>query len=417
MHYRKSIPTALAVLGLTFGAGEAAAAGPNDPSRVTADDAAMMAAMQRDLGLSAGEVRKQRALQAKAITLDIQLRASLGATFAGSAYDVKTGKLVVSVSDARHLDDIRAAGADARLVKHSKAELEATKADLDVAAGKAKATSSNDRRATGGARQASVAGMTSWYVDTATNTVHVTVQKGTGKAAKAALAKHGDKVEIEESGLVPTETVNYLDGGDYITGGSGGCSAGFNLRSSWTGVGYLLTAGHCLNPVSTVRGQGGNVFGPTMESWYQWGSDDALVRNDSAGYWIQGPWVDLTPSNGSIFTTRTWTDAPVGTTVCKSGVTTKWTCGSITAKNATVTYTSGVTLYGLTRHNACAEPGDSGGSNLSASTWAAEGVSSGATLIANRCLSFYGQQNVSYYHPIADSLNYYGPRYGVTLFP
>ena len=48
----------------------------------------------------------------------------------------------------------------------------------------------------------------------------------------------------------------------------------------------------------------------------------AGARNDSAGYWIQGPWVDYNPSNGGVITTSSYTDAPVGTTVCKAGITT-----------------------------------------------------------------------------------------------
>ena len=38
----------------------------------------------------------------------------------------------------------------------------------------------------------------------------------------------------------------------------------------------------------------------------------------------------------------------------------RWTCGRITAVNETVS-TAVATVYGLTRHNACVEPGDSGG--------------------------------------------------------
>ncbi len=410
MKYRKSIPTALIVLGFTVSTGPAAAA---EPSRVAANDADIMAAMQRDLGLSPAEARTQRSLQAKAIKLDEQLRASLGAAYVGSAYDAKSGKLVVSLSDARRVDDVRATGAVARVVKHTKADLEAATSDLG-AAGKAKGAGEQDRRR-GGARQANVDGVTSWYVDTMTNTVHVTVKRGKGKAARTALAKHGDAVTVEESDLAPQPTANYMDGGDSI---NGNCSAGINLWSSSLARGFLLTAGHCVAPSSSVYGQGGYYFGPTLESWYTSGWDDALIRNDNAGWWYQGPWVDTNPANGGVITTRSYTDAPVGTTVCKSGMTTKWTCGTITAKNVTITYTSGVTVYGLTRHNACVEKGDSGGANVSwTGSYAAEGVTSGASLrsdgFRDRCLSVFGQANVSYYHPIADSIGYYGPRYGV----
>ena len=67
------------------------------------------------------------------------------------------------------------------------------------------------------------------------------------------------------------------------------------------------------------------------------GVDDALARNDT-GHYIQGPWVDTNPTHGGVITTSSYTDAPVGTTLCKSGITTRWTCGQITAKDETVTY-------------------------------------------------------------------------------
>jgi streptogrisin C len=417
MYSRRSISTAVVVSGLALGAGPAQAA--DSPDRVEANDAGVMAAMQRDLGLSADQVRKQGAQQAKAIKLDQQLRASLGAAFAGSVYDAKSGKLVVSVSDAGRLGEVRAAGADARLVRYSRAQLEAKRSELDVASGRANGAGSRDRRVTAGPRQASVAGLTSWYVDTATNTVRVTVARGQAKAAKSALAKYGDAVTIEATDDAPTPTARYMDGGDNI---NDNCSSGINVRSASLNKGFVVTAGHCVSPSSSVYGQGGTYFGPTLESWYTSGYDDALIRNDNAGFWWQGPWVDTNPADGGVITTRGYTDAPVGTTVCKSGMTTKWTCGTITAKNVTITYTSGVTVYGLTRHNACVEKGDSGGANVSwTGSYAAEGVTSGASLrwdgFRDRCLSAFGQANVSYYHPIADSLNYYGPRYGITTWP
>ena len=76
----------------------------------------------------------------------------------------------------------------------------------------------------------------------------------------------------------------------------------------------------------------------------------------------------------------------------------------------------------MTRHSACVEPGDSGGSNLSwiGGKFRAEGVTSGARMRVKdgkkRCLSVFGEKNVSWYFPIADSLPYYGAKYGVTLW-
>jgi streptogrisin C len=393
----------------------------------------VQAALQRDLGLSAERAKQHGTLQAKAIELDAALQASLGAAFAGSSYDARTGKLLVTVSDARQLDEVRAAGAEARLVKYSKAQLEAIRGALDVAAGKVKGSGAPDRQASG-ARQALVAGMTSWYVDVESNAVHVTVRPGQAKAAAKALARYGDAVVIEESDLAPIPTVNaidvpvpaakfmdapspaakFMDGGDLINGGS--CSAGFNLRNKATGQGYLLTAGRCVKAGSTLSGPDGTAFGTVLESRLPT-ADDALAINQSNGFWIQGPWVDTNPSNGPIITLQSYTDAPVGTTVCKSGRATGWTCGKITAKDETISYPQGA-IFGLTRFDACVEMGDYGAPVVSVKNgvYSAEGLVFGAQLINGRCHSTVGQHNVSWYFPVADSLAYYGPKYGVTVW-
>lgn len=425
MRFKKSLLTATVVSALALGATPALGAAESEvkaqPSgRAHATDSTdvrrgVLAALKRDLGLSAEQVRRQQALQAKAIKLDQALEASLGEAFAGSTYDARKGALVVMVSDAEQLDEVRAAGAEARLVKHSRVQLNATKEALDAAAGRAKGSSRTDQSNI--TRQTSLFGMTSWYVDTKANAVHVTVKKGQAKAAATALAKYGDAVAIEESDLAPTPT-EFMDGGDTINGSK--CSAGFNLRNPLTGQGYLLTAGHCVSTGSTLYGQDGVAFGPVLERWFP-GYDDAIARNDSGGYWVQGPWVDTEPPNGQFITIQSYTDAPVGTMVCKSGITTKWTCGRITVKDETVVYDGTYTMRGLTRNDACVEPGDSGGANLSVTdSYAAEGVTSGATLHWDgsryRCLSAFGETNVSWYFPIADSLAYYGPKYGVSVW-
>jgi streptogrisin C len=259
---------------------------------------------------------------------------------------------------------------------------------------------------------------TSYFVDPISNSVHITATRRQAGAAKELQAKYGDAVSIELSESVPEAAANFMDGGDMINGGS--CSAGFNLRNPWNGLGYLITAGHCVSAGSTLRGQGNVVFGTVLESWFPY-YDDAIARKTN-NYWIQGPWADTNPSNGGFINTSGWTDLPSGFPICKSGITTKWTCGIITAKNQTVTYSGGLTVHHLTRHNACVEPGDSGGANLSIlGGYHAEGMTSGAVMAYDsngrrRCLSKFGLQNVSWYFPIANSMSYYGPKYGVTTW-
>jgi streptogrisin C len=406
--------TAVCSILITALAWGAASAGASDDRRDGDDE--VLAAMERDLGLTRDEAERQQVLQEQASELDARLQRELGDAYAGAWYDLKGGQLVVNVTDEAALEMAKAAGADARLARHGLKELSEIKQQLDAAAGPADGT---DRRETDKPRDI---GLSAWTIDPVSNSVLVTVTAEQADSAKELQAKYGDAVTIEETPSAPETAANFMDGGDAINGAT--CSAGFNLRNPYTGARYLLTAGHCVNAGSTLTGQGGVSFGTVNESWFPT-YDDAIVRNQNTPYWIQGPWVDITPSNGGVINTSGSTDALVGTIICKSGITTKWTCGQITAKNETVTYTGGSTVFGLTRHNACVEPGDSGGANVSLiGSWHAEGVTSGASMVdwggKKRCIAaiwgWLGFQNVSWYFPIADSLAYYGPKYGVTTW-
>jgi streptogrisin C len=408
MRFKGTLTSSILISALALAAAPALAA----DERADGSDE-VSAALQRDLGLSPEQAKEQGPLQERAIKLDEELQRSLGDAFAGSEYDLKSGRLIVRLTDKGLLEKVEASGADARLVAHSLRELDAIKAELDAAAGN---KSQGAERRPAGKPQSTE--MTSWYVDPASNSVHVTATRRQASAAKEALAKYGDAATLEVSDALPEPTVNFMDGGDGINGNS--CSAGFNLRNPSTGQGYLLTAGHCVSAGSTLRGQGNVTFGTVLESWFPT-FDDSITRKTNP-FWIQGPWVDVNPSNGGFINTSGSTDLPPGFPICKSGITTKWTCGIITAKNQTVTYTGGLTVFGLTRHSACVEPGDSGGANVSVlGGFHAEGVTSGASLITDfwgkkRCLSTFGLPNSSWYFPIADSLAYYGPKYGVTTW-
>ncbi|WP_435824250.1 carbohydrate-binding protein [Micromonospora echinofusca] len=91
-------------------------------------------------------------------------------------------------------------------------------------------------------------------------------------------------------------------------------------------------------------------------------------------------------------------EAAVGAAVCRSGSTTGWRCGTIQQKNASVTYPEG-TVTGLTRINACAEPGDSGSSWISGNQ--AQGVTSGGS---GNCTS----GGTMYFQPVNAILAAYG---------
>ena len=93
-----------------------------------------------------------------------------------------------------------------------------------------------------------------------------------------------------------------------------------------------------------------------------------------------GPGWRATPSvaakgSGTRSITGTAT-APVGAPVCRSGSTTGWRCGTVTAVDVTANYAAGP-VQGLVLTSACSEGGDSGGPFVSGSS--ALGLLSGGT--------------------------------------
>jgi hypothetical protein len=90
--------------------------------------------------------------------------------------------------------------------------------------------------------------------------------------------------------------------------------------------------------------------------------------------------------------------AAIGSSVCRSGRTSGWRCGTIQARNVTVNYAQGP-VYEMTQTSACAEGGDSGGSYISGNQ--AQGVTSGGS---GNCSS----GGTTFFQPINEILNVYG---------
>ncbi|KOV90062.1 S1 family peptidase [Nocardia sp. NRRL S-836] len=415
----RSLITGVSVVALGLAGSAVGTAAPHRDADLPAD---VLAAMQRDLGLTAEQARTRAAQQDEADQLDDVLKTRLGAAFGGAWFDAASGRLAVAVTDPARAGEVRSAGARPQVVKHSEADLDKIKQDLDSLAGRADGDRAREHDKRGRTPSEAVKGLTSWTVDVQTNTVTVTALAGRSQNAVAGLKKYGDAVKVEYTATEPS-TAAFLDGGDvlyYGAFGGGYCSAGFNVRNVSTGLRYVLTAGHCGPAGTAVFGYTGAQIGTVQAAFFPT-YDDSLVRVTNTGAWTQGPWVDVNPSQGGVVTVSGYSDSPVGTAICKSGVTTKLTCGVITAKRETVTYSGGRTVYDLTRHNACVEPGDSGGSNYrNSGTRTAEGMTSGAQLYlvngAYRCGQVVGQPNVSWYYPAAISLPYYQSAYGVTLW-
>ncbi|MFI6150626.1 S1 family peptidase [Streptomyces sp. NPDC051109] len=385
MKHARPLRATVAALLLTVGLG-AARAGvasavplpePAAASSATAPSASagLLDAMRRDLGLTATQAAERLSAEKAAAAVEKTARQAAGDAYGGSWYEPSTGRLVVAVTDRAEESEVRALGADTRLVRHSAAALDRAKARLDAL-----------RAPTG------VAG---WHVDPRTNSVVVTVVR-TERDAPAVRAfvdraRAGGPVTVAETAQAPRTYAAGTVGGDPYYTGNVRCSIGFSV------YGGFVTAGHCGQAGAAVRGWDGSAMGTFQGSSFP-GNDYAYIGIHS-GWWT----VPVVLGWGTIpdQLVRGSAEAPVGASICRSGSTTHWHCGTVLAKNETVNYSQGA-VYQMTKTSVCAEGGDSGGSFLSGDQ--AQGVTSGGW---GNCSS--GGQ--TWFQPINEILG----RYGLTL--
>ncbi|MFJ9350084.1 S1 family peptidase [Streptomyces sp. NPDC101237] len=303
------------------------------------------------------------------------LVADLGTGAAGTYYDAKAKSLVVNVLDDAAARTVEAAGARARLVANSLAELDGARGTLK--------------------RDATIPG-TSWATDPVSDKVVVTADRTVAGTALARLAKVvdglGERAELRRS---KGEFKTFIAGGDAISGSGGRCSLGFNVVKG--GEPYFLTAGHCTDAISSWSDSSGAVIGSNARSSFP-GNDFGLVEYTST---VDHPSeVDL--YDGSARKITGAAEATVGMKVTRSGSTTQVHDGTVTGLNATVNYSEG-TVSGLIRTDVCAEPGDSGGSLFSGSD--AVGLTSGGS---GDCTS----GGETFFQPVTEALSATGSQIG-----
>ncbi|GGM01892.1 serine protease [Streptomyces fumigatiscleroticus] len=304
------------------------------------------------------------------------LAAGLGTDAAGTYYDAKAGHLVVNVVDRTAARTVEAAGAEARVVENSLAELKSARTTLQ--------------------RDAAVPG-TSWVTDPTANKVVVTADRTVSAAEWNRLTKVvdglGPAAELRRS---TGEFKPFLAGGDAIAGSGGRCSVGFNVVKG--GEPYFLTAGHCTEAISTWTDSSGAVIGRNESSSFP-GDDYGLVKYtadvDHASE------VDL--YDGSTQAITGAAEATVGMRVTRSGSTTQVHSGTVTGLDATVNYGNGDIVSGLIQTDVCAEPGDSGGSLFSGSD--AIGLTSGGS---GDCAS----GGETFFQPVTEALSATGTQIG-----
>ncbi|MEU8887475.1 carbohydrate-binding protein [Streptomyces sp. NPDC048442] len=369
---------ALVLAGLpgTASADPAAVAAPSAADTLGVGKASpeLLRAMQRDLGVTGQQARVRLANEAEAGAVAGLLQNALGRDFAGAwVQGGDSGTLTVATTDAADVPSIESKGARALVVPHTLRQLDTALAKLDRAAAATVATDVPVR-----------------FVNVRTNQVTLqALHTAAGNALVAAAGVDPSLVRTEKSAQQPRPLYDIRGGDAYYMNGSGRCSVGFAVtKGAQQG---FATAGHCGRPGTTTSGYNQVAQGSFQASTFP-GRDTAWVAANSN--WTSTPYVK--GSSGNVQVTGS-TQAAVGASVCRSGSTTGWHCGTIQQHNTSVTYPEG-TISGVTRTSVCAEPGDSGGSFISGSQ--AQGVTSGGS---GNCSS----GGTTFYQPINPLLQGY----------
>ncbi|GCE75802.1 alpha-lytic protease prodomain-containing protein [Cellulomonas biazotea] len=341
---------------------------PGPVSGPKAGGKALLDAMQRDLGLSPSAARERLDFQAAAVEVERGLEASLGADYAGAWLDPAANVLHVATTDTADAPAVRAAGAKPVAARHTLAELDAWRTALDAALAPV------------------VAAVPSWYVDVTTNTVVVNATALAVAQATEIVAAAGvpaDAVRVVETTEAPRTFIDVIGGNAYRINNTSRCSVGFAVS------GGFVTAGHCGTTGATTTTPSGTFAGSSFP-----GNDYAWVRVASGNT----PVGAVNNYSGGTVAVAGSTQATVGASVCRSGSTTGWRCGTIQAFNSTVNYAQG-SVSGLIRTNVCAEPGDSGGSLIAGNQ--AQGLTSGGS---GNCTT----GGTTYFQPVNEALSAYG---------
>ncbi|MFF4142426.1 S1 family peptidase [Streptomyces sp. NPDC001698] len=368
---------ALVLLGSWAVAGTSPA-GAATPAAAPAPSPGLLQAMQRDLGLSAQQAEARLAAERTAAAAEPKARAAAGSAYGGSWFDDETGRLTVAVTSGASdstLRAVRTTGATVRTVQHSARQLDTAKARLD-------GTSAPQ-------------GVSAWRVDPKANTLVVDVVRAARSDNDVqrflSRARAAGPVTVRTVSAPPQTFAAGTVGGDPYYTGNVRCSIGFSV------YGGFVTAGHCGRPGAGVSGWDGSYIGTFQGASFP--DNDYAWVSVGSGWWT----VPVVLGWGTVpdQLVRGSAVAPVGASVCRSGSTTHWHCGTVLAHNETVNYSQGA-VHQLTKTSVCAEPGDSGGSFISGDQ--AQGVTSGGW---GNC-SGGGE---TWFQPVNEILN----RYGLTL--
>lgn len=331
-------------------------AAASQPSGQNPAPAAQVKGVAKALGISEQQARTRLVQQQDAHETYKRLPKELVTKLAGHWFDAKTGKLTVAVTSKSRAAEVEKAGAEAKLVDRSKAELDKLVAAVRKAAG------------------TKTPGLNSYGVDALTNSVTVTVDRDKKDAATERFLARVQKLD----GVTVVETEGSLAQQVDIRGGDGwnrgqtnnNCSVGFSATGTG-GSKHFVTAGHCTTGgPGTYLEVGQKLFGKVGGSVNAAEGDLGKVDVTEAGFDIK-PEVSTWGTGSNIVVSGSG-ETMVGEAVCHSGRTSPyWECGKVTKLNVTASYG----VEGLTATTTCSQGGDSGGSWLSGTK--AVGVHSG----------------------------------------
>jgi hypothetical protein len=306
-------------------------------------------------------------------------------------------RLVVNVHTAQAAETAKAHGLSPRTVARGERALTALQTKVQALA---------DR--SGSAQVQSIG------TDLPTDRLLVVLQPGQQSAKTVALVnqlKAVPGVAVSTNSTTLAMTADVIGGQimDLVPGTN--CSLGFSgTRNGSDNV--MISAGHCVEGNPRVQNASAVRLGVGVASRFRTGQpsvDMGLMDIDSTN--VGRGYIDN--RNGQTTRVTGSSKAPVGSTICKAGNTTGWTCGTITQYNLTVNYGgaggSVTRTTGLARSTVCTEGGDSGGAYISGTV--AQGMTSGGPSDGHDCGFNQGGNatgSYSFYQPVVDAASYYG---------
>ncbi|MCH5677003.1 trypsin-like serine protease [Streptomyces gilvus] len=380
---RNAALVALGTLVLTAIVPAASAQPPSGPAPTAAQtlgadkpSAQVLRALERDLRLTPTQASARLVNEAEAGTRAGILHNALGTRFAGAWVKGATStQLSVATTSRADFPLIRAQGAEPTLVRWTLNDLRTAQSKLDKAAA---------HRIT--------ADTPVWYTDARTN--RVVVEARSRSAATAFVKAAGvaaDRTRVLVTANRPRLLKDLVGGDAYYIDASARCSIGFSVTKGTT-QGFA-TAGHCGKPGAKTTGYDQTDQGTFRASTFP-GKDMAWVGVNAN--WTATP--DVKADNGQTVQVAGSAEAVIGASVCRSGSTSGWHCGTIQQTDVTVDYAEG-TVNGLTQTDVCAEPGDSGGPYISGAQ--AQGTTSGGS---GDCTS----GGTTFFQPINATLSDFG---------